>query len=148
MALLATLIVILVAGALAGYFIGRRYAPSREKIEALETELTETHTKLTTYQDSVTEHFHKTAGLFADLTRKYQDVYSHLAEGAHELCNDVNLQEALSYSKPDLEAEQTAAEQMAAVRFEEIIPERQEPFIAEPKNENSEAPKDYAVEAG
>ena len=38
------------------------------------------------YKEGVNEHFSQTAELFKDLTEKYRDVYTHLANGADELC--------------------------------------------------------------
>lgn len=38
------------------------------------------------YKDGVNQHFATTAELFKDMTEKYRDVYTHLANGAEELC--------------------------------------------------------------
>ena len=82
------LITAMVLGVIGGFFIGRLSSASHRKNVALEAELKETKEKLNQHHAQVTEHFTKTATLIAQMTESYQAVFTHLAEGADNLCTN------------------------------------------------------------
>ncbi len=79
-------IALLAAGTATGILIGRRGEASRRR--ALEDELAHERAERTRYQEAVAQHFGKTSDLFRDLTSQYSALYTHLAEGARDLCAD------------------------------------------------------------
>ena len=58
-------------------------APSR-----VQRQLDDLQKKFDDYQHEVTSHFSTTAGLVRKLTQTYQDMQSHLSEGAERLAQD------------------------------------------------------------
>jgi uncharacterized protein len=79
-------IAMIVAGIASGILIGRRGESSRR--QALEDELAKERAERTRYEDAVALHFGKTSDLFRELTTQYSALYTHLAEGARDLCAD------------------------------------------------------------
>ncbi len=77
---------LIVAGIATGLLVARRGETSRRK--ALEEELAQERAERTRYQDAVAQHFGKTSDLFRELTSQYSALYTHLAEGARDLCAD------------------------------------------------------------
>ncbi len=75
-----------VAGTATGILIARRGESSRRR--ALEEELAHERAEKARYQDAVAQHFGKTSDLFRELTTQYSALYTHLAEGARDLCAD------------------------------------------------------------
>lgn len=90
-----------------GFLIGRRSGSSRERIDALESqleavgkerelaqaslqaakeEIKRVDTELREYRADVVEHFTGASGLLRDLTVQYRSVYDHLTKGATSLC--------------------------------------------------------------
>jgi len=78
-------IIALLAGAMIGALAYRRFAPSVKQADKIKTELDVAQKELSSYKDSVNQHFNKTSELVNDLTQNYVKVYQHLAEGAQTL---------------------------------------------------------------
>jgi uncharacterized membrane-anchored protein YhcB (DUF1043 family) len=78
-------IIALVAGAMIGALAYRLLAPSVKQADKIKTELDVAQKELSSYKDSVNQHFNKTSELVNDLTQNYVKVYQHLAEGAQTL---------------------------------------------------------------
>ena len=77
-----------VIGAIAGFVIAHRTAPSQRSQRQLETHLQEMQQQQQDYQQEVSEHFVETANLLNQLTSSYRDVHNHLAKGAQLLAGD------------------------------------------------------------
>lgn len=91
---------LLVGGAIGGA-IGWYWAMSsrgdnkRRLILDLQTQLEQASHSRADYEAEVAEHFSQTADLLHKLTDDYRAVYTHLADGAQQLCGDqVNIAEA------------------------------------------------------
>ncbi|HEV7733301.1 MAG TPA: DUF1043 family protein [Candidatus Binatia bacterium] len=80
-------VALLAAGIATGILIARRGESGRRR--ALEDELAHERAERTRYQEAVAQHFGKTSDLFRDLTSQYSALYTHLAEGARDLCADL-----------------------------------------------------------
>ena len=90
----------LLAGVVLGFLIGRRSSAARARARQLEGDLEELRKEhehaqaeveavrenLDRYRGKVADHFAGTSERLRDLTLQYRAVYSHLAEGAVELC--------------------------------------------------------------
>lgn len=77
----------LVAGAVGGWYFSRHQAAvrERERIEALEQALAESHQGMERYRTEVARHFETTASLFTDVSSAYRQLHRHLAEGYETL---------------------------------------------------------------
>ena len=76
----------------------------RKVIMDLESQLDQAKQDRADYEAEVSEHFSQTAHLLHKLTDDYRAVYTHLAEGAEQMCGDqVNMAEA-ALNSPDTEA--------------------------------------------
>ena len=71
----------------------------RKIILELESQLDQARQNKVDYEAEVTEHFSRTADLLNKLTDDYRSVYTHLANGADQLCGD-----QISMSEPALSA--------------------------------------------
>jgi uncharacterized membrane-anchored protein YhcB (DUF1043 family) len=60
----------------------------RAQLEALRSELLESQRRFDQHRARVDKHFERTSDLFRDMTEQYTALYSHLAEGARELCSE------------------------------------------------------------
>ena len=79
----------LAVGAAVATLIQRRSGrTARERAEQLVTEFEETREEFESHREQVAKHFEQTSSLFRDLTEQYTRLYSHLAEGAREFCDD------------------------------------------------------------
>ena len=84
-------------GGVAGWYLAMnaRRDNKRKRILDLESQLDQAAQSRADYEAGVSEHFVKTADLLHKLTDDYRAVYTHLAEGAEQLCGDqVNMAEA------------------------------------------------------
>ena len=93
-------------GVVAGWYLAMnaRGDNKRKRILDLESQLDQAAQSRADYEAGVSEHFAKTADLLHKLTDDYRAVYTHLAEGAEQLCGDqVNMAEA-ALNSPDTEA--------------------------------------------
>lgn len=79
---------IFAAGILVGLFASRFGRGVRGRIHRLEKELSQEREASRHYSQTVAEHFERTSDLFRELTHKYTALYTHLAEGARNLCAD------------------------------------------------------------
>jgi uncharacterized membrane-anchored protein YhcB (DUF1043 family) len=98
---------ILLAGVALGFLLGRRTSAARARARQLEAqledvrkeheraeaeivagrdELERTREGLERYRGKVADHFAGTSERLRELTLQYRAIYSHLAEGAGELC--------------------------------------------------------------
>mgnify|MGYP000468501893 CR=1 FL=1 len=95
----------LVGGGLGWYLaLNSRSDNKRRLIMDLENQLDQARQSRADYEAEVSEHFAQTADLLHKLTDDYRAVYTHLAEGAEQLCSDqVNMAEA-ALNSPDTEA--------------------------------------------
>jgi uncharacterized membrane-anchored protein YhcB (DUF1043 family) len=86
---IAGLTVGLALGAVVGVLLQRRSGgTARARAEQLAAELDETREELSAQRDEVTRHFQQTSNLFRDLTERYSQLYTHLADGARQFCTD------------------------------------------------------------
>jgi len=76
------------AGILVGLFVSRFGSGVRARAHKLEKELGLEREASRQYHEHVAEHFKRTSDMFGELTHKYTALYSHLAEGARNLCAD------------------------------------------------------------
>lgn len=78
------------AGLLVGLGVGlvlrRPDGRLRERVKTLEADLQEAQRRHDAHRARVEKHFERTSDLFRDLTEQYTALYTHLAEGARELC--------------------------------------------------------------
>lgn len=84
-------------GVVAGWYLAMntRGDNKRKLILDLETQLEQASQSRADYEAEVAEHFSETADLLHKLTDDYRAVYTHLAEGAQQLCGDqVSIAEA------------------------------------------------------
>ena len=97
---------VLLGGAIGGV-AGRYWATNtrgdnkRKLILELETQLEQAFQSRSDYEAEVAEHFSQTADLLHKLTGDYRAVYTHLADGAQQLCGDqVSITEATLTAPP------------------------------------------------
>ena len=93
-------------GGVVGWYLAlnARGDNKRKVIMDLESQLDQAKQDRADYEAEVSEHFSQTANLLHKLTDDYRAVYTHLAEGAEQLCGDqVNMAEA-ALNSPDTEA--------------------------------------------
>lgn len=112
----------LIVGVAVGFLLARLLpgaAPSR-----VQHQLDEIQERFESYQSEVASHFNTTAGLMQKLTQNYQDIQSHLSEGASRLALDELTRQRLLAALSD--STQPARERLSAVA------------------PNTEPPKDYA----
>ena len=85
-----------IGGFLGWYFaVNSRGDNKRKVIMDLESQLDQAAQSRADYEAEVTEHFAQTADLLHKLTDDYRAVYTHLADGAEQLCGDqVSISEA------------------------------------------------------
>ncbi len=84
-------------GGVAGWYLAlnARGDNKRKVIMDLESQLDQAKHDRADYEAEVSEHFSQTADLLHKLTDDYRAVYSHLADGAEQLCGDrVSISEA------------------------------------------------------
>ena len=77
-------------GGVAGWYwaVHARGDNKRKLILDLETQLEQASQSRADYEAGVAEHFSQTADLLHKLTDDYRAVYTHLADGAQQLCGD------------------------------------------------------------
>lgn len=84
--LITLLIVLPLAGAVFGYYVAgdrmRRVSGGKTPAELKQ--------ELETYQASVSGHFQHSAELLQQMTEQYREIYTHMARGAAELCDEGN----------------------------------------------------------
>ncbi len=85
----------LALGLVLGGVIGFKVNPSLKKTKALEEKLAKMQEEQDAYKQKVTDHFQSTAGHFQDLAKRYRVIYTHMAEGAQELCQDTRSSSSL-----------------------------------------------------
>ncbi|MEJ2644082.1 MAG: YhcB family protein [Gammaproteobacteria bacterium] len=83
-------VVLLLIGFAAGLLAFWLLRPGDRRARELETELDKTREDLEHYRADVNRHFERTSQLFGELTENYKTLYTHLAQGAGELCGDQN----------------------------------------------------------
>jgi len=83
--------------------LGRDLGETRTQLAGAEEELQVARRELEQQRAAVAKHFERTSDLFRDLTRQYTELYSHLAEGARELCPDQRIPLGVGFSEPMLE---------------------------------------------
>lgn len=76
---------IVIAAAVAAFFIGRYTAPGSTRVRELEEQRDESSRELRAYREQVNGHFQTTAQLFNDVTASYRSLYEHLADGSEKL---------------------------------------------------------------
>lgn len=64
-----------VLAGLVGFFAGRRFSGARERIEALEAEVTRQKDEISGYKREVEKHFDKTATLFVSMAGSYKELF-------------------------------------------------------------------------
>ena len=86
---------ILVAGLVVGFLVGKSRTPDNQRAKELEIQLRAAQNQLQNYKQSITSHFKDTAELVNNMTRSYENVYNHLAHSAHKLCDDEMVRQQL-----------------------------------------------------
>ena len=67
------------------FFIGRKSAGTKERIDQLETELRSKQEEVEGYRKEVEAHFDKTATLFVSMAGGYKELFQHLSSGYEKL---------------------------------------------------------------
>lgn len=111
-----------VAGAVVAWLIGRG---ARHDADATHEKLHTLQKEFETYRHNVNEHFAKTADAVDNLTKSYQDVFTHLSDGAQQLMDKNAL-------KAQLEKRQGKAVTLAY-----LVNEQQTATTATPVGEDS-----------
>ena len=94
------LIALFIGGGIGGFIgwyvaMNNRGDNKRKVIMDLESQLDQAAQSRADYEAEVAEHFAQTADLLHKLTDDYRAVYTHLADGAEQLCGDqVSISEA------------------------------------------------------
>ena len=94
------LIALFIGGGIGGFVgwyvaVNNRGDNKRKVIMDLESQLDQAAQSRADYEAEVAEHFAQTADLLHKLTDDYRAVYTHLADGAEQLCGDqVSISEA------------------------------------------------------
>jgi uncharacterized membrane-anchored protein YhcB (DUF1043 family) len=91
--------IMLLAGALLGAVVYRRFTPSISDVNELRAELARSRSEMERYRTSVNGHFNKTSELVKELTEDYVKVYRHLAEGAQTLSDTPEFSHVLEQQK-------------------------------------------------
>ncbi|PAV25347.1 hypothetical protein CF392_11455 [Tamilnaduibacter salinus] len=86
--IVAIAIGILIAGLVAGYFIGRSGSAGGLQQRRLEQQIDELRSEYTRYQAQVNEHFVESAHMLRRFNDAYRDINRHMARGASRLCHD------------------------------------------------------------
>ncbi len=92
----------LIAGALLGALICRRFTPTITDVDELRVKLERSRTEMEDYRASVNGHFSKTSDLVKELTEDYVKVYRHLSEGAQTLSDAPEFTHVLEQQKGKL----------------------------------------------
>ncbi len=92
----------LVVGALAGYFLSRRFGDTQTQVRALQADLDSEREEHAAYRREVSEHFTRTALAVNQLTDSYRSVHQQLSEGAHALCDNAAAETALAFDQSRL----------------------------------------------
>jgi len=75
-----------VATAVAGFLLGKKYSGSEVERAKLEQQLSEKTEELNAFHTKVNSHFEKTAELFNHVSDSYQSLYDHMATSSTQLC--------------------------------------------------------------
>ena len=83
-------------GGIVGWYLALNARGDKRKvIMDLESQLDQVKQDRADYEAEVSEHFSQTADLLHKLTSDYRAVYTHLADGAEQLCGDrISISEA------------------------------------------------------
>ncbi len=68
-----------------GFFVGRRFGSSKERIADLEAEVKRQQEQSDEYRKEVAAHFDKTASLFVSMAGSYKEMFEHLSSGYEKL---------------------------------------------------------------
>ncbi len=131
----AIAIIAFLSGAVIGALIYRLLQKDTSKSRRVEQQMDDLQQKHTHYQAQVSDHFLQTAHLINRLNKDYQEIHSHLAQGASELCSEEGANDLLSLSAEPLLSENK--EERVIQAGEEIEPEAK-------LDDNFEPPRDYA----
>ena len=84
-----------IGGVVGWYLALNARGDKRKLIMDLESQLDQVKQDRADYEAEVSEHFSQTADLLHKLTSDYRAVYTHLADGAEQLCGDrISISEA------------------------------------------------------
>ena len=83
--------------------LGRDLGTVRTQLAGAEDALRGARQALEEQRAAVSKHFERTSDLFRELTRQYTALYSHLAEGARDLCPDQRIPLGVGFSEPLIE---------------------------------------------
>ncbi len=151
--MVAAAVLLLLAGAGIGFFLGRIGRSSA-------TELEETRAEYDDYRKDVTRHFDQTAEQFHAIGQQYRDLYEHMAKGAEAFCvptepgsalpfstqtrlpTDVEEAETVIDETPELVADEQPKDHVVEEAVEELVEEQ--PLEAEA---TAEVTPEEAVEA-
>ncbi len=77
----------LVLGLMAGFFLASTGDRNKRRADSLQEQLDNVSAELDEYRNQVTRHFVRTAELVDALAANSREIYNHLAEGSHNLCD-------------------------------------------------------------
>ena len=93
-----------------GFFVGRRSAPTQQRLEAMARERDEARQEADRVQGEVARHFEHSARMFGRLADDYRSFFEHFAETAQNLgLSEGRARELLQRADPRLVADQSAA---------------------------------------
>lgn len=77
------------AGIGAGFLLSLLLGGNKSRTRQLEADLEKVRTDHEAYRAQVHDHFTHTSDLFQDVTKRYRNLYDHLAHGAQDLCGNI-----------------------------------------------------------
>jgi len=113
----------LIAGALLGALLCRRFTPTITDVDELRVKLEHSRSEMESYRADVNGHFSKTSDLVKELTEDYVKVYRHLSEGAQTLSDAPEFTQLLEQQKGKASIstdDEADAQDIAAAQVEEV----------------------------
>ena len=93
-----------------GFFVGRRSAPTQQRLDAVEQQRDEALQEADRVRSEVARHFEQSARMFGRLADDYRSFFEHFAETAQHLgLSEGRARELLRQADPRLVANQSAA---------------------------------------
>lgn len=107
-----------------GFFVGRRSAPTQQRLDAMEKERDEARQEADRVQGEVARHFEQSAQMFGRLADDYRTFFEHFAQTAQHLgLSEGRARELLQQADPRLVADQSSpAEPTAASGADHAAP--------------------------
>lgn len=143
--LIISIVAALAIGVGGGLFFSSMFGSANKRAKVLEDEVDKLKRDQAQYREQVSQHFQKTANLFQDMTEQYKTMYTHLAEGAEQLCSGNTSPPALDLPEKPRLAEQTEDVAEAEMKAEATTAAEEE---AQPEpQEMEETPNEEDIKA-